>query len=317
MLLQPTNSADSILGYTLREKIGSGGYGEVWVAEAPGGLTKAVKLIFGFHDESRAQRELKALNRIKQVRHPFLLSLERIDIVDGRLVVVTELAEQSLKDRFRQRAGEGEVGIPRDELLGYLSDAAEALDYIYESHSLLHLDVKPENLLLVGGHVKLADFGLVKDIQETSLSLMGGLTPLYAAPEVFDGKPGSRSDQYSLAIVFQEMLTGKRPFSGSTPAKLALQHLHEPPDLSYLSPGDQGAIRRALAKAPDARFVNCRAFVDELLRCRSRPRRRKSDSQQATNVQTPVDTFSNTVATPMGGITSMAKSLGEKKLSAA
>ncbi len=316
MLLQPTQPADSILGYTLREKIGSGGYGEVWVAEAPGGLTKAIKLIFGCHDESRAQRELKALNRIKAVRHPFLLSLERIDIVDGRLVVVTELAEQSLKDRFRQCVLGGEVGIPRDELLGYLTDAAEALDYIYESHSLLHLDVKPENLLLVGGHVKLADFGLVKDIQDSSLSLMGGLTPTYAAPEVFDGQPGNRSDQYSLAIVFQEMLTGKRPFSGTTPAKLALQHLHEPPDLANLSPGDQGAVRRALAKSADARFVSSRAFVNELTRCRSRPRRRTPDSKPRSNEPTPVDTYSKTAATPLGGITSMAQSVGESKLPA-
>ena len=287
MLLQPTQSSDAILGYTLREKIGTGGYGEVWAADAPGGLTKAVKLIFGYHDESRAQRELKALNRIKQVRHPFLLSLERIDIVDGRLVVVTELAEQSLKDRFRQCVADGEIGIPRDELLGYMTDAAEALDYIYESHSLLHLDVKPENLLLVGGHVKLADFGLVKDIQESSQSLMGGLTPIYAAPELFDGQPGCRSDQYSLAIVFQEMLTGKRPFAGSTPAKLALQHLHEATGFGLSESG------RPRGVAPGVGEVSGRAFCQLPCLCRRavkvpqspspaqsglKPRERRSDS---------------------------------------
>jgi eukaryotic-like serine/threonine-protein kinase len=315
MLLQPTQPTDLILGYTLREKIGSGGYGEVWSAEAPGGLKKAIKLIYGFHDETRAQRELKALNRVKQVRHPFLLSLERIDIVDGRLVVVTELAEQSLKDRFRECLQNGEVGIPRDELVAYLCDAAEAIDFLYESHSLLHLDIKPENLLLMGGHVKLADFGLVKDMLETSVSLMGGMTPTYAAPEVFDGRPTSQSDQYSLAIVFQEMLTGKRPFSGTTPAKLALEHLHEPPDLSQLSPGDQEALRRGLAKSPATRFPNCRAFMEDLTRCRSRPRRRKPETPPSTgNVQTPVDTFCNTVATPLGGVIGMAPKLGEVKL---
>ena len=58
---------ESYLGYVLRERIGAGGYGEVWSAEAPGGMLKAVKFIYGFHDDNRAQRELKALDRIKEV----------------------------------------------------------------------------------------------------------------------------------------------------------------------------------------------------------------------------------------------------------
>ena len=70
---------------------------------------------------------------------------------------------------------EGLPGIPRDELIHYIRDAADALDYISESHSLQHLDIKPENLLVVGGHVKVADFGLVKDLCEATASLMGGL----------------------------------------------------------------------------------------------------------------------------------------------
>ncbi len=83
-----------------------------------------------------------------------------------------------------------------------------------EVFSLQHLDIKPENLLILGGRVKVADFGLVKDIQDPSVSLVGGWTPVYAAPEVFKGHPSYRSDQYSLAIVFQELLTGVLPFSG-------------------------------------------------------------------------------------------------------
>ena len=76
------------------------------------------------------------------------------------------------------------------------------------------LDIKPENLLLLADHVKVADFGLVKDVKQSSASLVGGMTPLYAAPEVFRGLPGRQSDQYSLAIVYQEMLTGRLPFVG-------------------------------------------------------------------------------------------------------
>ena len=268
MSVNPQRSMEPIPGYRLYERVGAGGYGEVWSAEAPGELVKAVKFVYGYLNEERASRELKALHRIKGVRHPFILSLERIEIVDGHLIIVTELADCSLKDRFEVCHQGGQSGIPRDELLSHLRDAADALDYMNEHHGLQHLDVKPENLLLVGGRIKVADFGLVKDMEETSASMMGGLTPLYAPPEVFDGRPSRRSDQYSLAIVYQEMLTGVLPFPGKTAAQLAAQHLSAQPRLNNLSPEDKEVIAKALAKNPDDRFANCREMVDSLIRGR-------------------------------------------------
>ncbi|MCU0876579.1 MAG: protein kinase [Pirellulaceae bacterium] len=255
---------EPIPGYRVLQRIGAGGYGEVWTAQAPGDLVKAIKFVYGLMDEDRASRELKALNRIKGVRHPFLLSLERIEVVDGQLVIVTELADSSIKDRFEICRKEGKPGIPRDELLAYLRDTADALDYMSDQHSLQHLDVKPENLLLLGGRVKVADFGLVKDIHDHTASMMGGLTPVYAPPEVFEGKPSRRSDQYSLAIVYQEMLTGVVPFPGRTAAQLAAQHLNAKPRLSSLPPEDQPIVLRALSKKPNDRFSSCRELVDAL-----------------------------------------------------
>src|SRR5262245_6083548 len=146
-----------------------------------------------------------------------------------------------------------------------MRDTADALDYMSEQHSLQHLDVKPENLLLVGGRIKVADFGLVKDMEETSASMMGGLTPIYAPPEVFDGRPSRRSDQYSLAIVYQEMLTGVLPFPGRTAAQLAAQHLNAKPRLDPLPENDQAVIGRALSKKPNERFETCRELVDALV----------------------------------------------------
>jgi len=263
--LRITEGAEPIPGYILRERIGAGGYGEVWRADAPGELSKAVKFIYGGLEDRRASRELKSLRRMKEVRHPFLLSLERIEVVDGHVVIVTELAEESLKDQFQRCRDKGLPGISRSELLAHLGDVADALDFLHERHGLQHLDVKPENLLLVGGRVKVADFGLLKDLAEQQGSLMGGLTPLYAPPEVFDGRPSSHSDQYSLAIVFQELLTGSPPFGGRTAAQLAAQHLQSPPMLDPLQPLDQPVVARALSKDPSARFPNCREFVDHLL----------------------------------------------------
>lgn len=255
---------DSILGYRLVRKIGSGGFGEVWQAEAPGGLAKAVKILHGCHGDRRTSLELRSLDRVKQLRHPFLLSLERIEFVDDLLVIVTELADRSMADVFEAYSKREIVGIPRDELLGYLAQIADALDFLAFEHGLQHLDVKPENFLLVGQHAKLADFGLVKEVQSSGQSLLGGMTPTYAAPELFDGRPSRFSDQYSLAIVFQEMLTGSRPFSGGSAAQLAAQHLNGKPNLASLPANDQKIISRALNKDPEKRFRSSRELIEEL-----------------------------------------------------
>lgn len=263
-----------IAGYTLESRLGIGGYGEVWRAIGPGGLPKAVKMLFGQMDGPQADAELKSLELMRELRHPFLLSIERIEVVEGRLVVVTELADGCLEDRFQELRKQNQKGIPRDELLGYLRDTADALDFMIEEHGLQHLDIKPENLMLQGKHVKVGDFGLAKNVNVTNMSLVGGFTPLYAAPEIYEGQPSRSSDQYSLAIVYQTMLTGVPPFAGRTAAQLTAQHLNSAPDLSALQPVDRPVIARALSKNPSARFPGCRQFVDELTKRRNARRSR-------------------------------------------
>jgi serine/threonine protein kinase len=264
VLVSAAAQNELIPGYVATQRLGAGGYGEVWKVDAPGGLQKAIKIIYGYLTEERATRELKALENIKMVRHPFLLSLERIEVIDGRLMIVTELADMSLVDRFEQCRKENLVGIPREELLNYLQDAADALDYMLHTHSLQHLDVKPENLLLVAGRTKVADFGLVKEIADKTRSLVGAMTPTYAAPEVFEGKATRTSDQYSLAIVFQEMLTGVLPFAGRTSGQLAAQHANNRPQLGALPHGDRDIIARALSKRAQDRFASCRELINAL-----------------------------------------------------
>jgi serine/threonine protein kinase len=254
---------EPIAGYVLREKIGSGGFGEVWLADAPGGLQKAVKFVYGSIDD-RAGTELRALQRIRMVHHPFILSLERIEVVNQQLIVVTELADGTILDRFREFRQRDMVGIPRNRLLDFMREAADALDFLCQKHDLQHLDIKPANLLLVADHVKVADFGLIKDIQNKNMSLMSGMTPTYAAPEMFDGRPGRNSDQYSLAVVYQEMLTGNLPFLGRTTAQLATEHLQKAPDLEALPLSERPIVAKALSKKPGQRFSCCREFIDAL-----------------------------------------------------
>src|SRR5207247_1641938 len=129
-----------------------------------------------------------------------------VEAAGGEVVIGMELADKSLHDEYVACPAAGLIGIPRDNLLRYLRDAAEALDHMNEKHGLQHLDIKPRNLFLISDRVKVADFGLVKHLERTSGSgLLGGVTPLYASPETFSGKITDRSDQYSLAIVYQEL----------------------------------------------------------------------------------------------------------------
>ena len=167
-----------------------------------------------------AEQELKSLKRVQAVRHPYLLALDRYDIVDGRLMIVMELADCNLWDRFRECRRKGLPGIPRDELLRYMAESAEVLDLMNDQFQLQHLDIKPQNLFLLYNHVKVADFGQVKDLQGMMALVTGGITPVYAAPETFDGFVSRFCDQYSLACVYQELLTGERPFDGTSMQQL-------------------------------------------------------------------------------------------------
>jgi serine/threonine protein kinase len=258
---------EPIAGYRLGRYLGRGGFGEVWEAEAPGGLTKAIKIapVESGPGENHC-RELEGLRKIRDVRHPYLLSIERFEVVDGYLIIVMELADQSLADRFRQCVETGKPGIPREELLRYLREAAEVLDLLSQRHGLQHLDVKPENLFLCGDHVKVADFGLVQPRNTKMNRSAIAISPPYAPPELFDGRIEPTADLYSLAVTYQELLTGHRPYGGVDVRGLMLQHLKGRPDLSSLPPADRPIVSRAIQRDPYHRFATCTDLVEALMK---------------------------------------------------
>lgn len=256
----------TIPGYTLTRRIASGSSGDVYEAVAPGGFSKAVKIVPIDFRNALSRRELEGVGLIRSIRHPHLVAIDRVDVMDNSITIVMELADGSLRDEYRAAKSSGLNGIPRNRLLGWLSEVAEVLDFLNFRHNVRHLDVKPENLFLISGHLKIGDFGLARDGSRSSVNRKSqAATPAYAAPELFDGTTARTSDQYSLAVVYTEMLTGRLPFTGSHAAQLVLNQATIPPDLERLPEDDVPHVSRALDPNPERRFSSCTEMVNALL----------------------------------------------------
>jgi serine/threonine protein kinase/formylglycine-generating enzyme required for sulfatase activity len=271
----PPSSAAPVLGssgaisvggkYQLIKKLGSGTFGEVWKAEGPGGTDVAIKVISRPIDQREAQQELQALEHVKRLRHPYLVQTHAYWIDGERLHIVMDLADSSLAERGAQCRDRVPPGIPWDELLSYMEESAEALDYLH-AQKVHHRDVKPPNILLLQGHVKLADFGLARPLQAqmTFADATAVGTPAYMSPEVWTGKVSQHSDQWSFAITYSEMRLNRRMFQASDIFGLMREICAGPPDLVGLEESERQVVMRALAPRPADRFPSCREFVAAL-----------------------------------------------------
>lgn len=256
----------SLVGeYRMLRRIGQGAFGQVWMAEAPGGTEVAIKVILRTLEERDAQQEKKALDQVKKLRHPYLLQTHSYHIMQDRLHIVMELADRSLSDRIRECREQNLPGIPVDELLSYFKEAAEGLDYLHEK-GVHHRDIKPANILLLAGHAKLADFGLARALgvqtSITDASMCG--TPSYMAPEVWRSKVSRHSDQWSLAVAYAELRLNRRLFTGNTLPALMVEILESQYDLAPLPDAEQQVLRKALATNPQERYPTCKDFVQAL-----------------------------------------------------
>jgi serine/threonine protein kinase len=275
--------------YKLIKLIGSGSYGEVWRAEAPGKVDVAIKIIRRTLAHEDAQRELQALELIKQLRHPFLLKIHAFWCLEDRLTIVMDLADCSLRDKLKEYKRAGKDSIPPDELVLFFRQAAEALDFLHEKN-IHHRDIKPDNLLLLQGYAQVADLGLAR-MQESQSMANATVTgsPAYMAPEIWRGKISPHSDQYSLAVSYAELRLGRTPFGSKNMASLMIQITQEQPDLGPLPLPEQEVLLRALAKTPSERFRSCAEFVAALTEVVPNTR------QPATHIRLPAPTVEGTL----------------------
>jgi hypothetical protein len=250
--------------FELLERIGQGQFGEVYRARAPGGVIVAVKRMYRTLDDESSQREIKAMETIRELNHPYLLQTHSYQAFEDRLLIVTELAEGSLLDRLKECQENGLAGIPIEELMPFFVEAAEALDYLHDN-KLTHRDIKPANLLHLRGHAKVADFGIARnqtnELDQTT-SIHG--TPMYMPPEVRVGTISVHSDQYSFAMTWYEARTGNPVFPGDNVFEVHKQHMTVTPKLPGVGKAERRVLLKALAKKPDQRFASCTAFVQAL-----------------------------------------------------
>jgi serine/threonine protein kinase len=262
---------DSCPGYRLREFRGRGGFGEVW--EAVGAARERVALKFMRCDGASAPREIRNLQQVRQIVHPHLISIEKIFCYSGYLVLVMELAGGSLQDMLDVYLTEEARPISAARVCKYLKQMADVLDFLNTRQHKIggqlvafrHCDVKPSNMLVVEGKIKLADFGLAVKTGSVSQQHVKAGSTFYAAPEVFVGKLSDRSDQYSLAISYFQLRTGRMLFPDSPPMFRA-DYVRPAPDLALLSPRERPVVARALAQFSLDRWPSCKEMMEQLTR---------------------------------------------------
>lgn len=283
--LQP--GSELVPHYKLIKMLGRGGYGEVWETRGPGGKHCALKVVRHL-DAANGRQEYRALDLIRDLDHDRLISLQAYWVLaeDGSiipdeeigqpnapaanaLVMATDLAAKNLLNRFNECRREGKPGIPLPELLGYIRQSADAIDYL-NANAIQHRDIKPENILLTkDGRVKVSDFGLAKLVEGTSAAINSGsvgLTTAYAAPEVFKNSISRHTDQYSLALTYYRLRSGRMAFAENLgPFQIMLVHAEGKLDFAGIEEAERQVLKRATAIDAEKRYASCMEFFQDLV----------------------------------------------------
>jgi serine/threonine-protein kinase len=302
----PLADGEVFAGYTILRVLGTGGMGEVYLAEHPRLPRRDALKVLGTavsHDDEYRRRFNQEADMVATLRHPNIVTIYDRGDCGGQLWISMEFIDGTDASRLLTERYPG--GIPAAQVVRIVGAVADALDYAHSRH-LLHRDIKPANILL--GHsdsgdgvdpagrsaatrgidrIMLADFGVARWAGQTSYLTEADMTVgtvTYAAPEQLKGEEiDGHADQYSLAATAFHLLTGAAPFDNTNPAVVISAHLSAPPP--EIGSGDPELGRfgpvfaRALAKDPADRFDRCgdfaRALQDALVPTGGAARHRK------------------------------------------
>jgi serine/threonine protein kinase/Tfp pilus assembly protein PilF len=277
-MLSDISANSNLLHYRIISKIGSGGMGDVYLAEDTKlGRKVALKLLSEqlASDEEKLERFIREARMASGLNHPNILTVYEIGEAHGRNFIVTELIEgMTLRERL---AVSGRLSAK--ETLQVAVQVAEALSAAHRA-GVIHRDIKPENIMIrADGYAKVLDFGLAKLVEKgpegvdaqfrTRPGIVMG-TVAYMSPEQARGQDlDARSDVFSLGSVIYEMLAGKQAFHGETQSHALVAILEKDPEPL---PGLSSAVdeeldritRKALSKSVDDRYPSAEELVAEL-----------------------------------------------------
>ncbi len=294
---------EPVPGYRLTEFLGSGAFGEVWKSVGPGGVETAIKIIdLSRKQGTKEFRALGLVKRIHHpnlvpitafwlkdpegnildaesqeaqpinTRATMDVDATASDVRPAELIISMGLGEMNLFDRLEQCQAEGLSAIPIEELLDYMDGSARAIDYLNSPRhdlgkgriAIQHCDIKPQNIMIVGGGAQVCDFGLARALEDIRMSSAAG-SPAYGAPELLRGdKPSATTDQYSLAISYVELRTGELPFDDDSLMGVVNAHLQGNLNLERLSEPERRVIQRATAIDPEGRWPSTVKMVKAL-----------------------------------------------------
>lgn len=283
------NQGDYQLGnYRIIHRIGKGNFayvylGEHVVLETPAAI-KVLRTDLTERQQNNFLIEARTAARLGLI-HPHIICILEFRMEDGlAFLVMTYASNGSLHQYYRESMQQ----LPLPLVVTYITQAADALQYVHDQ-DLIHCDVKPGNILLdANNSIRLTDFGCAvrADGTHSGQARNGVGTVGYMPPEQLRGYPHKTSDEYALAVIACELLTGDTLFHGSH-AEVIQQHLYaRTPSLRLRRPdlpsGVEQVLMRALAKHPQDRYPDIADFAAELDQASKPPSAKRSFSSQSS-----------------------------------
>lgn len=255
---------DQLGPYRLVYKLGRGSFGTVWLAERKTSVaqtTVAVKIPIDEELDSKLFEQESQLWALAS-GHPNVLPIIEADVIDGQLLIVSEYAaDGSLDDLLKGK----EENFSTSESVEIISNILGGLQHLH-SKGIIHRDLKPGNILFQGRIPRLGDFGISRLYSSTTHSHGVAGTPIYMAPEAFDGKRNEQTDIWSVGIIFYQLLNGHLPFPNDDLGILLKSIFFEPPaSFSKAIPKSiESVVLRSLAKAPSERYHTASEMLSDL-----------------------------------------------------